>query len=113
MREGFVLDFPSIPASFGRQLAAPSTGGREARKVKCSEPMEDLPMFKTSTWTCLAVVVLAIVANTSPAVAQLTRGFISGTITDASNAILPGVQVTITNTATNISRDAVSNDSGF
>ena len=45
--------------------------------------------------------------------AQLTRGFISGTITDASNAVIAGVQVTITNTGTNISRESVTNELGF
>src|SRR5207244_2878365 len=45
--------------------------------------------------------------------AQLTRGFISGTVTDASDAIVPGVQVTITNKGTNISRETVTTDAGF
>src|SRR5262245_47402776 len=45
--------------------------------------------------------------------AQLIRGFISGTITDSSNAVIPGVQVSITNTGTNISRDTTTNEIGF
>lgn len=45
--------------------------------------------------------------------AQLIRGFISGTVTDASNAVITGVQVTITNTGTNISRQTLSNEFGF
>src|SRR5438093_13175180 len=45
--------------------------------------------------------------------AQMVRGFVSGTVTDATDAIIAGVQVTITNKATNISRDTVTNDAGF
>jgi hypothetical protein len=62
---------------------------------------------------CLAVIVLLFLGNFNPVAAQLTRGFISGTVSDMSGAILPGVQVTITNKATNITRDTVSNDAGF
>jgi hypothetical protein len=45
--------------------------------------------------------------------AQLYRGFISGTVTDASSAVIAGVQVTITNSATNIVRDTLTNEVGF
>jgi len=45
--------------------------------------------------------------------AQLIRGFVSGTVTDTTDAIIAGVQITITNKATNISRDTVTNDVGF
>src|SRR6266581_3881278 len=71
-------------------------------------------MLKNCRWTvCLALVVLVLDGSAHPAAAQLTRGFVSGTITDASNAILPGVQITITNNATNIMREAVSSDTGL
>src|SRR5262249_17332563 len=49
----------------------------------------------------------------APGEAQLYRGFISGTVTDSSDARLPGALVTITNLATNVSRDAVTNEVGF
>lgn len=45
--------------------------------------------------------------------AQLTRGFISGTVTDASGAVVEGVAVKITNTATNISTETQTNAVGF
>ena len=45
--------------------------------------------------------------------AQLNRGFISGTVQDQSGAVLVGATVTITNNATNISRDMASNESGL
>ncbi len=45
--------------------------------------------------------------------AQLTRGAISGTIRDASGAVIPGATVRIASAATNISRDVVTNEDGF
>src|SRR5438128_1134108 len=62
---------------------------------------------------CLAVIVLLFLGNFNPAGAQLTRGFISGTVTDTTNAIIAGVQVTSTNKATNISRNTLTNEVGF
>jgi hypothetical protein len=58
-------------------------------------------------------VLLVILCTTQSGQAQLIRGFISGTITDSSNAVIPGVQITITNTATNISRQTTTNELGF
>ena len=43
---------------------------------------------------------------------QLTRGFISGTVQDASPAVIPGVKVTITSKATNISSETETNNLG-
>ena len=45
--------------------------------------------------------------------AQDTRGTISGTVTDASQAVISGAQVTVTNTGTNTSTRLVSNASGY
>jgi outer membrane receptor protein involved in Fe transport len=46
------------------------------------------------------------------AYSQLTRGFISGTVTDASSAVITGAKVKITNTQTNISREVETNQVG-
>jgi hypothetical protein len=45
--------------------------------------------------------------------AQLTRGFVSGTAADATGSNLSGVEVTVTNKATNISRITTTNELGF
>jgi hypothetical protein len=45
--------------------------------------------------------------------AQTIVGRISGTVTDASGAIIPGVTVTVTNEATKLTRTATTDDSGF
>lgn len=60
----------------------------------------------------LALVCLAMLACALPAWAQLTRGIISGTATDSSGGVLPGVVVTVTNQATGAVRTAVTSDSG-
>ena len=45
--------------------------------------------------------------------AQMTRGAISGTVRDATGALVPGAMVTATNMDTNISRSAVTDVQGF
>src|SRR5215831_11937434 len=60
--------------------------------------------------TALAVVVLAAAAL--PAGAQTFRGGISGRVTDATGAVLPGVTVTVTNDATAVSRTTVTSTTG-
>jgi hypothetical protein len=52
-------------------------------------------------------------SSAPPACAQLTdTGTIAGTVTDQSGALVPGVNVTLTDTATNTLRTAKTNDSG-
>jgi Carboxypeptidase regulatory-like domain len=70
-------------------------------------------MLKFHQWAVWIAVTLVFASITNPARAQLTRGFISGTVTDASQAVVPGVLVSITNKLTGISRETVSTDAGF
>lgn len=65
--------------------------------------------IKRAVFTVVAVIVLAIPAI---AAAQTERGTISGLVTDSTKAGLPGVSVTITNTATNQAVTVVTSDSG-
>ena len=44
--------------------------------------------------------------------AQVTTGAVSGTVFDPSNAPVPGVKVTIKDTATGTSRTVTTNDAG-
>src|SRR5438046_923149 len=57
------------------------------------------------------LIFLAILAMATPALAQST-GTLQGTITDAQNAIMPGVSVTIHNAATAIERTTVTDTAG-
>ncbi len=43
---------------------------------------------------------------------QTGSGTIRGTVTDASSAVLPGAQITITNEATNVAQQTLTNDQG-
>src|SRR5262245_52758277 len=61
---------------------------------------------------CMALVAGALARLTGPAAAQDFRGSIVGTATDASGAVLPGVIVTIANTATGVSQEVVSDERG-
>lgn len=45
--------------------------------------------------------------------AQSVTGRISGAVKDSSNAIVPGAHVTVTNEATQLARNAVTDDEGF
>src|SRR5215212_7302842 len=56
--------------------------------------------------------VLILVWTALPALAQETRATVTGTVKDAQGATIPGVTVTVTNTATNISSEAITNDAG-
>lgn len=64
----------------------------------------------------LASFVLGTVIIPAPAAfaqATPTSGAIQGTVTDQSGAAVPGAQITITNTSTNISRTVTSDSAGF
>ena len=66
-------------------------------------------MNRSPVFGAIAVLVLFF----SPiASAQVTTGSISGTVADETGAILPGVEVTINNLDTGLSRTAISDDRG-
>jgi len=44
--------------------------------------------------------------------AQTSRGAVSGTVTDPTGAVISGANITLTNTATTISRTTVTNSDG-
>ena len=55
---------------------------------------------------------MVVVCTAAPAGAQETRATVTGTVKDAQGAIVPGVTVTVTNTDTNISSEAITNEAG-
>src|SRR5262245_53223663 len=61
---------------------------------------------------CVALAAGALALPVRPAAAQDSRGSIVGTATDASGGVLPGVSVTITNTATGVSQEVVTDERG-
>jgi hypothetical protein len=64
-----------------------------------------------STVRCLSVVLLVFVLSSSVAWAQATAQ-ISGAVRDQSGAVLPGVEITVTQTDTGITRSAITNETG-
>jgi carboxypeptidase family protein len=60
----------------------------------------------------IAAAVLSV-AFAGPAAAQMTRGAVSGTVRDATGAIVPGATVTVTNADTNQAKTAVTDAQGF
>ncbi len=62
----------------------------------------------------LIFLILAILCTFSAVLlAQESRGTITGTVTDPKGAVVPGVTVVVTNTATNVSRTLISNGIGY
>src|SRR5438094_6222578 len=60
----------------------------------------------------LGCLLLALLAAPLPARAQATTGTISGTVTDESKAVLPGVTVLVKNTETGATRTLVTDERG-
>ncbi|HJR57937.1 MAG TPA: carboxypeptidase regulatory-like domain-containing protein [Vicinamibacterales bacterium] len=61
---------------------------------------------------CLLLVGVLLLCTAGPALAQRSTASLRGTITDATQSILPGVTVTVTNVETGLVRTTVSNESG-
>jgi hypothetical protein len=55
---------------------------------------------------------LAVCVSKCPVEAQVLYGMVVGTVQDASDAVVPGAAVSIVNTETNQSRDAITNEAG-
>src|SRR5689334_1482935 len=70
-----------------------------------------MSMFCKSLKTGLAALVITLVANAT-AFAQTPTFSVEGVISDAQQAVLPGATVTITNTATGLTRATVTDAGG-
>lgn len=61
---------------------------------------------------CTVLAALAFLGTTTPVIAQDFRGAVSGTVTDSSGGVLPGVTVTVTNVETNVATTTVTDERG-
>ncbi|HYU78371.1 MAG TPA: TonB-dependent receptor, partial [Vicinamibacterales bacterium] len=71
-----------------------------------------MPCVNTRPTVWRSLLLLALVFAATDTRAQSTYSAIQGTITDDQGGVLPGVTVTITNTATGLVRTSVSNERG-
>src|SRR5438876_4487046 len=62
--------------------------------------------------SCSLLAVTVLLLSVGMPAAQEFRGSISGRVTDPSGAAVPGAQVTVTNSATNVSSSATTNEDG-
>jgi len=72
-----------------------------------------MPLLR-ARWTAVCLIVCAAICLWMPVSlsAQGASGRIVGRVSDATGAVLSGAKVTLTNEATNVSRNGVTNDSG-
>jgi hypothetical protein len=71
-----------------------------------------LSRVRSRAWRICAGLVLATAVLPAMADAQDFRGAIGGRVTDESGGVLPGVTVTVTNSATNVTSNTVTNETG-
>jgi hypothetical protein len=69
--------------------------------------------MRVKTFGLRVVGILALLSLPAAALAQSSMGTVSGTVTDAAGAVVPGATVTLVNEGTNIQNVRVSNDDGY
>src|SRR5579863_5700673 len=75
--------------------------------------MSKLNQSRKALWSlCLSLALMAMAAIAVPVWAQQTSGSITGTVTDASGAVLPGVAVKVHNISTGLDAGTKTNGSG-
>ena len=62
--------------------------------------------------TRVLLALIALLALAAPASAQFETASIVGTVKDATGAVVPGAKVTLTNTATGVTAERVSDANG-
>lgn len=59
------------------------------------------------------LILLTVLLSIILSFGQTSRGTVSGVVKDPNGAVVPGAEVTLTNTETTVSRSSVTNDEGF
>src|SRR5262245_7404739 len=59
------------------------------------------------------VLFLSVLVSAAGTTALSQTAQVTGRVSDQSGAVVPGAQITLTNTATGINRESVSNDEGY
>jgi hypothetical protein len=74
---------------------------------------EDLKFFQKQRLFFSVLLLLLTIGGVSNVLAQTSFGRISGTVTDSTGAVVANATVTVTDPATNLSRTAQTDESGF
>src|SRR5436190_14228048 len=80
--------------------------------VCCVQNHEPLPGENLMRTLNVLLAISFSLLLSAPALSQSTNATVSGTIADSTGALIPGVSVTATNTATGVVTTALSNESG-
>src|SRR5215470_6571896 len=67
-------------------------------------------LVRRGVCSCIAGILLLLMSS---ATAQTSRGTLTGTVRDSSNAVINNASVTITQADTNVSRTTTTNDAGI
>jgi Carboxypeptidase regulatory-like domain len=70
------------------------------------------PRSFTSSFAVSITLVFSLFVTVS-VYSQVTGATLSGTVTDATGASIPGAQISITNTATGVTRELTADSAGF
>ena len=68
--------------------------------------------FQKVAFRRAGAVVLSLLATSALLIGQSERGAITGEVHDSSGAVVPGARVVITNSATGVASDVITNDQG-
>jgi len=77
------------------------------------EQQQDLRQLKGVCRQILAAIALAMLFLSGPLAQAQTTAILSGTVQDATGAVIPGAQVTLTDEATGLTHTIVTNHSGI
>src|SRR5437870_7832686 len=80
--------------------------------IRCEERRSTMTFSRRSAPVWLLISVLMCVVASASAGAQVTTADVVGKVTDATGAVVPGAQVTVTNLGTNIARTVTADERG-
>ncbi|MGH9425370.1 MAG: carboxypeptidase-like regulatory domain-containing protein, partial [Terriglobia bacterium] len=77
--------------------------------------MKDTLLNKSQVLTALALLMALAILLTTPndAKTQTVTGAVTGTVVDASGAVIPNAAITLKSEGTGVSRSAMTNESGI
>src|SRR5450432_2934607 len=110
---GFSCDLSRLDAAINhKETRLKKSGKRSSPPMRGKDVhKKEVSGFRQHLFVSALVVFVFVFAGIS-AMAQVTTADVLGTVTDSSGAVVSNAKVTVTNTATNDSRTAQSNDQG-